>query len=651
MLNPRDLTAILSILANERYFYLEDLLRQRESALCASYVFPAHLAENLDKLGAIIPMTANEKQFLGFAILLTTEPVLSTAINLISAELSLAGVANVVAELIQLEQRVAADLLQGRSELTQSGILTFINRAHYSLDEKFDFVTDSFPRAMVEPQEDIYNVLKQYVRKAKTSHLSAKNFDYLHSRLQIIIAHLRASLEKRAQGVNVLIYGEPGTGKTELARLVASELGVMAVEITPESVRGDPVTPIRRLRAFRVAQKFFKEANAIIVLDECEEFFQHGIVLESSEDSAGFARKSWMNAAIESNLTPSIWIANSIQGFDPAYIRRFDISFEMPIPPRYQRRRITKDLFADALTDDSISQITERCEISPAVLEKAARVATNSQVFSSAGSTEQVVLQLLNDKLKTQAGRPITKMRKIGVAGLGFRPESINTTTDLQKLVETIRTRQQAKLCIFGPPGTGKTTFGQWLAQQLDRSHLVFRPSDLLDAHVGGTEKNISNAFKQAEHEGAVLQFDEIDGILHSREIAQRSWEVTMVNELLVQMDSFCGVFLVSTNRFDSLDAAAFRRFDLTLHFDYGTPKESLFLLESVIGSLGLPMPDLEPFKVLLQNVQLTPGDFEQLYRRSRLINPETIDDFARLFEELCNQKLRTKPIGFLRHA
>lgn len=640
-----------SVTASELKKSLEDLLRHWERVLSASYVFPPNLEENLEKLGTIILLTEDEKKFLGLAILLNTESVLSTAVNLISSELSVAGIANIVAELIQLEQHVAVDLLQGRSELTLSGILAFNNRTHYSLDEKFDFVTDGFPRAMVEPQEDIYHVLKQYVRKAKTSRLSAEDFDYLEPRLRTTIAHLHAALKKRTQGVNVLIYGEPGTGKTELARLVATELGVMAVEIAPESIRGDPVTPIRRLRAFRVAQKFFKGANAIIVLDECEEFFQHGMVLESSEDSAGFARKSWMNAAIESNLTPSIWIANSIQGFDPAYIRRFDISFEMPIPPRNKRKKIAKDLFAGVLKDDPISQIAERCEITPAMLEKAAVVAANARAFNPPESSEQVVLQLLNDKLKTQTVPPIHNTKRIRVAGLGFYPESVNTTTDLKKLAETIRVRQQAKLCIFGPPGTGKTTFGQWLADQLDRDHLVFRPSDLLDSHVGGTEKRIASAFEQAEREGAVLQFDEIDGILQRREVTQHSWEITMVNELLIQMDRFCGIFLVSTNRFDAIDTAAFRRFDLTLHFDYMTPKESLCMLESLIGSLGLPVSDLQRFVAPLKNTQLTPGDFEQLYRRSQLITPETIDDFLRLFEELCNKKSLTQPIGFLRQA
>lgn len=640
-----------SVTASELKKSLEDLLHQWEGELGASYVFPVHLAENLQKISAIIPMSENEKRFLGFAILLNTESVLGTAINLISSELSMASVANVIAQLLQLEPRVATDLLQGRTELTRSGIFSFINRSHYSLDEKFDFVTDGFPRAMVEPQEDIHHVLKQYVRKAEKSRLSAPNFHYIGKQLQTVVAHLRASLEKRTNGVNVLIYGRPGTGKTELARLVANELGAMAVEIVPESTTGDPVTPIRRLRAFRVAQKFFKEAKAIIVLDECEEFFQHGMVLESTEDSAGFARKSWMNAAIESNATPSIWIANSIQNFDPAYIRRFDISFEMPMPPRDERKRIAQDVFSGALSRNSIEQITANSEVTPAMLEQAARVAANSQAINPSENTEAVVLRLLNDKLKTHTSQRIGTAKTIGVAGLGFRPESINTTTDLEALAQTIRARQQARLCVFGPPGTGKTGFGQWLASQLDRDHLVFRPSDLLDAYVGGTERNIAGAFERAEQEGAVLQFDEVDGILRSREDAQRSWEITMVNELLLQMEAFNGVFLVSTNRFDSVDIAALRRFDLVLHFDYMRPTEALRMLESVAQSLTLACTQAHRVTLLLERVRLTPGDFEQLYRRARLIEPKTADEFMKLFEELCKDKLPAQPIGFLRRA
>jgi len=65
----------------------------------------------------------------------------------------------------------------------------------------------------------------------------------------------------------------------------------------------------------------------------------------------------------------------------------------------------------------------------------------------------------------------------------------------------------------------------------------------------------------------------------------------------------------------------------------------------------GFPRMSAQEFKVLLKGVTLTPGDFQQLYRRARLFNPQTADEFFNLFEDLCSSKLPAHPIGFLKSA
>ncbi|SFV60837.1 ATPase, AAA family [hydrothermal vent metagenome] len=89
---------------------------------------------------------------------------------------------------------------------------------------------------------------------------------------------------------------------------------------------------------------------------------------------------------------------------------------------------------------------------------------------------------------------------------------------------------------------------------------------------VGGTEKNIANAFREAKEEKAVLVFDEVDSFLADRTGAKQSWEVTQVNEMLVQMENFDGIFIATTNLMDNLDRASLRRFDLKLEFSYLKP-------------------------------------------------------------------------------
>src|SRR6516165_8652926 len=59
------------------------------------------------------------------------------------------------------------------------------------------------------------------------------------------------------------------------------------------------------------------------------------------------------------------------------------------------------------------------------------------------------------------------------------------------------------------------------------------RTSDLLNPFVGGTERNIANAFAEARDTDAFLVFDEADSLLLDRADAVRSWEISQINEML----------------------------------------------------------------------------------------------------------------------
>jgi SpoVK/Ycf46/Vps4 family AAA+-type ATPase len=166
---------------------------------------------------------------------------------------------------------------------------------------------------------------------------------------------------------------------------------------------------------------------------------------------------------------------------------------------------------------------------------------------------------------------------------------------------------------------------------------------------VGDSEKAIAAAFRQAEREGALLMLDEVDSFLREREGAQHSWEVTRVNEMLTRMESFSGVFIASTNLMDGIDAAALRRFDLKIRFDYLEPGQAALMLERQCAALGLESPSLEVSARARRLALLTPGDFSALARRHRFTPFVGCEQVVEALEQECMLKRgKSASIGFL---
>ncbi len=144
--------------------------------------------------------------------------------------------------------------------------------------------------------------------------------------------------------------------------------------------------------------------------------------------------------------------------------------------------------------------------------------------------------------------------------------------------------------------------------------------SSLLTAFVGDTEKAISAAFERAESDNAVLCFDEIEGLLRPRSRAERSYELTQVDELLVALERFNGVLITSTNLFDEnhIEPAALRRFDLIVQMKSATADQLMGLLRRYSGELGLDAPSDQDVQ-RVRTLDLTPGDFHTMRQRARL--------------------------------
>lgn len=202
-------------------------------------------------------------------------------------------------------------------------------------------------------------------------------------------------------------------------------------------------------------------------------------------------------------------------------------------------------------------------------------------------------------------------------------------------------------ILFYGVSGGGKTNLAQYIADSLGKEIICKYASDILASHVGDTERNIANAFKEASKENKILLFDEADTFFPDRSSAINLWERTQVNELLQQLDHYDGIVIFTTNLKQVMDRAMQRRLHIMVEFKALTPKGIKTLLESYFPDFIFTYKEIE--RICNYN-SVTPGDFGNIQSRLRFLREDRISS-QYIIQELCKMQEEknegTKKIGF----
>jgi SpoVK/Ycf46/Vps4 family AAA+-type ATPase len=124
------------------------------------------------------------------------------------------------------------------------------------------------------------------------------------------------------------------------------------------------------------------------------------------------------------------------------------------------------------------------------------------------------------------------------------------------------------RVLLVGPPGTGKTSLAEALANELTLTLVVPRYEALIGSLLGETAERVGRLFKVVAERPCVLFLDELDVLAKERSDAQETGEIKrVVSSLLLQVDALPSHVVVvgATNHPDLLDRAVWRRFEVRL--------------------------------------------------------------------------------------
>ncbi len=549
------------------------------------------------------------------------------------------GPAGAVAALLGIDRREARRRLANDGALIESGLICLCeDGCSAGLAGQSGYLQLARPlrKVMHHPFVSRQEWSAALVGLPLTTPLDWEDFEHLGAAREMAAKVIAGAGKARASGVNLLVHGPVGTGKTEFAKALAAHDGMSIWSVGETDDEGAEPTRAERLAALKLAQRLLgKRGGALILLDEAED------VLASEMPFLGpFAGRSrdrskvYLNRLVEQNPVPIVWTCNDVAAIDPAVLRRMTLAIEVRTPSRPVRARIWQRVLDQTglqLGADAVERLAGRYQAPPAVAANAARAAMLS------GGGEAAVEEAMGGVLQLLGIGPSV----LDADAQDFDPALVNCEDDLARLTERLvrpGASRQWSLCLYGPPGTGKSQFARYLAARLGMEVMQQRASDLLSMWVGESEKQIAAAFQTARARRAMLVIDEADSLLADRRGAVRSWEVTQVNEMLTWMESHPLPFVCTTNLMDRIDQASLRRFTLKLRFAPLSPAQATLAFERFFGIVA-PRGLAD---------DLTPGDFATVRRKCDLLggaDPSALADW--LDDEAEAKGTRVRRIGF----
>lgn len=435
--------------------------------------------------------------------------------------------------------------------------------------------------------------------------------------------------------VSILFYGKPGSGKTELAKTLGKLSGKKVYIFKNEAETDDDINVLSRLNCLLSMERM----DSIIIVDEADSLLK-GIALDLFGPHP-LKQKGIVNKMLENNKGKAIYIVNHKTQIDESTMRRFTFSVKFEAMPKSILKSIAMSKIAplkiDRTTKEKLIGLFDAYRLTGSSVDnvvktiQSMRIDDKEDLLIKAKAVLQENSMLLSDSKKM---RQTTKAQ--------YDPTVLNASMDPQKIVRMVQNAAKfaekhndsesgVRMLFYGLSGTGKTELARYISESLEKPLLLKRASDILDSFVGQNEANIRMAFEEAEQTDSILLFDEADSFFSDRNKAKQSWERTMVNEFLTQMEEFSGILICTTNLRKIMDSAMQRRFHILVEF-----KPMKF--DGIKKMAEKYFPDYQFSNKQLEELEemesVTPGDFGALASRIRFMDFEDIDS-AYILDEL----------------
>lgn len=430
----------------------------------------------------------------------------------------------------------------------------------------------------------------------------------------------------------LLLFGPPGTGKTMIARALASELKAEIFFINgPEVVSkyiGESEANLRR-----IFQQAARMGPSLIFIDEIDAICPKRDARVGDMEKRMVATLLTLMDGLEKNAQVVVLGAtNRPNALDPAIRRpgRFDREVEISIPNATNRLEILQVLLSRIphnVSDDQLQELSGTAhgyvgadlsalckEAALRALQRAFADLTPTNPLQKSTCTPTFTVELADLKHAMRGIRP-SALREIAIdvprvlwSDIGGQhmikqqlKEAVEWPLRHPEAFVRMGIRPPKGVLLYGPPGCSKTLTAKALATESSMNFIAIKGPELFSKWVGESEKAVQSIFRKARAAApTVVFFDEIDAIASQRgggdggggsQVADR-----VLSQLLTELDGIEPLkqvlVVAATNRPDLIDSALMRpgRIDRVLYV--GPPDRQARMEILTIHCRKIPLGD-----------------------------------------------------------
>lgn len=577
--------------------------------------------KNLDMLTDNLQFSPHEKALLRLLITLEENTDFGNMLNNFAFN-KMKATYDLMARMTDIPRKDVTIALAPEAALTVKGlILPMTDYDEYDAhkDSALPFLSTQLISLLKEPDLTMDTVARRLIGEPVTTALDwDRDFQHLGEPGRELIRIMSGTMKSGATGVNFLLHGLPDSGKTEAVKAAAKKTGLTLYMVGECSTGRTEPSRSERIQSALMAQAILGDRkDTAILFDEMEDVLPNvgGSIFSPPPSAPTGISKVFLNRMLESNKTMTFWTANDPERFHPAVKRRMRFSLEFNVPPASVRQQMWESISLRHnfnLSAEDSRKLAREYKAPPGMIDTAIRNAVQTgevaTIRTSLAASADLVFGSRNAIL-VRNNAPDYYNQELIRAKV---EDSDVTIHELTNRIEALDARNFSML-LFGDPGTGKSAYAVHLANRLGMEVCLKKASDILGKYVGENEQNIAAAFKEALDGQKFLIIDEADTFLSKRSGAEKSWEISMVNEMLTQMESHPLPFAMTTNLYQEIDPAAKRRFLFKLHF---SPMDATQTKLAFSQFFGVEAPD----SLLQGNIPLTPADFALVQRQRRFL-------------------------------